>query len=97
MQIKKTAIVGTLESGDVQITIFPCEDGEIHIELESIVKAMFGDAIVETVEKVLEEFEINSAVVQLNDKGALDHVIRSRMQAVICRAAEVEFDWSKEG
>ena len=97
MRLKKTAIAGTLESGDIQITIFPCEDGEIHIELESIVKAMFGDAIIETVNEVLKEFEIDSAVVQLNDKGALDHVIRSRMQAVICRAAEADFDWSKEG
>jgi citrate lyase subunit gamma (acyl carrier protein) len=45
---------------------------------------------------VLEEFGIEEAHVSLNDKGAIDAVIRSRMQAVVCRAGEIQYDWSKE-
>ena len=96
MQLKKTAIVGTLESSDVQITLTPNFDKGIQVEIQSIVKATFGEAILHTVTSVLNEFGIEDALVQVNDKGALDHVIRSRMQAVICRSAEIKFDWSKE-
>ncbi|MCI7795095.1 MAG: hypothetical protein MR528_02175 [Lachnospiraceae bacterium] len=59
-------------------------------------KVMFGDSILETVKKTLEEFEVSDADVEIRDKGALDCVIKSRMQCVICRAAEEHYDWSKE-
>ena len=39
---------------------------------------------------------MNDAVVAVVDKGALDFVIRARMQCAICRAAEVSYDWGKE-
>jgi citrate lyase subunit gamma (acyl carrier protein) len=57
---------------------------------------MFGDAIESTVRKVLEEFGVSDALVDINDKGALDFVIRSRMQCVVCRATEIRYDWGKE-
>lgn len=93
MQLKKPAIVGTTESSDIQITIGPNEGKGIEITLNSIVKTQFGDAILETVNQVLKEFDVQDAEVQIQDKGAFDWVIRARMQAAICRAAEVEFDW----
>lgn len=96
MELKKPAIAGTLESSDVQITLMPNPDGGIEIELQSVVKAMFGGAIRKTVLETLGEFGVKNAQVQINDKGALDHVIKARMQAAICRAAECSFDWSKE-
>ena len=96
MKIKKPAICGTLESSDIQVTIRPNEGGGIEIELESVVKAIFGDAITETVREVLGEFKVKDARVTLVDKGALDCVIRSRMQAAILRACEEKYDWSKE-
>ena len=34
--------------------------------------------------------------VAIHDKGALDFVIRSRMQCAVCRAAEGKYDWGKE-
>jgi citrate lyase subunit gamma (acyl carrier protein) len=95
MELKKTAIVGTLESSDVQITLQPNPKNGIEIELQSIVKAMFGNAIKKTVISVLNEFQINDAYVQINDKGALDHVIRSRMQAAVCFSAEIKYEWER--
>ena len=57
MQIEKAAVAGTLESSDVQITIRPNEGNGIRIELDSVVKTIFGDEIIRTVQEVLNEFE----------------------------------------
>ena len=46
--------------------------------------------------EVLDDFGVEDAEVSLVDKGALDCVIRSRMQAVILRASGEKYDWSKE-
>ncbi|MTI56603.1 citrate lyase acyl carrier protein [Geosporobacter ferrireducens] len=96
MELKKMAVAGSLESSDVQITLIPNSDKGIEIEIQSIVNTIFGKSIYQTIASVLKEFEVENALVQVNDKGALDHVIRSRMQAVICRSAEINYDWCKE-
>lgn len=96
MEIKKPAIAGTLESSDCQIMIRPNGGEGISIDLESDVKMMFGDSILVTAEKILKDFGIIDAYVEIHDKGALDCVIKSRMQCVICRGAEVHYDWSRE-
>ena len=93
MEIKKPAVAGTLESSDCQIVIRP---NGIEIELESDVAVMFGDSIRETVNNTLEEFGVKDAYVEIRDKGALDCVIKARMECVICRGAEEKYDWTKE-
>jgi citrate lyase subunit gamma (acyl carrier protein) len=95
MELKKPAMAGTLESSDVQITLRPNPGQGISINLQSDVKAMFGDAIEETIRTVLAEFGVADALVDVNDKGALDFVIRARTQCAVCRAAEVQYDWGK--
>lgn len=95
MELKKPAMAGTLESSDVQITLRPNPGQGIRINLQSDVKAMFGDAIEATVRKVLEEFDVKDALVDVDDKGALDFAIRARMECAVCRAAEVSFDWGR--
>lgn len=96
MKINKTAICGTLESSDVQITVFPNEGNGIEVELTSVVQAIFGDTILLTVHQVLKEFDIKDVLVKLVDKGALDCVLRARMQAVLLRASGEKYDWSRE-
>ncbi|WP_455552083.1 citrate lyase acyl carrier protein [Desulfovibrio sp.] len=96
LKLKKAAIAGTLESSDVQVSIAPNEEGGRKIELQSVVKIQFGESILATVHRVLDEFDVRDAIVRLNDKGAIDIVIMSRMQAAICRAAEISYDWAKE-
>lgn len=46
--------------------------------------------------EVLADFEIDTAKVTLQDKGALDCVIRARMQAAVLRSLGQKYDWSKE-
>lgn len=96
MKLKATAVAGSPERGDVQITIAPSGENKIEIELKSKVKTIFGEAIWKTVTEVLKELEVESAKVQVDDKGALDPVIRARTQAAVCRAAQCKYDWSKE-
>ena len=97
MELKKPAVAGTLESSDIQITLQPNPGGGIQINLQSDVKALFGDAIEQTIRAVLGEFDVADARVNVVDKGALDFVIRARMQCAVCRAAEIQYDWEKEG
>lgn len=96
MEIKQPAMVGTLESSDIQISVFPNPGKGLEIQLESVVKTQFGDAIIATMANVLESFGITDAVVSAVDRGALDWVIRARMQAACCRATGKEFDWKGE-
>lgn len=96
MEIRKPAVAGTLESSDCQIVIRPNPGNGIDLELESDVKMMFGESILETARKVLAEFDVTDAAVEIRDKGALDCVIKSRMQCAVCRAAETAYDWSRE-
>lgn len=96
LELKRSAIAGSLESSDVQITIEPNPGGGREIQLQSAVKMQFGDSILELVGQILDTFKVKNARVHLNDKGAIDAVITSRMQTAICRAAQVRYDWAKE-
>ena len=95
MELKKLAMAGTLESSDVQIVLRPNPGQGIVIQLQSDVKALFGKAIEATILAVLAEFDVKHALVEVNDKGALDFAIRARMQCAICRAAEISYDWER--
>lgn len=96
MILKTYAVAGTLESSDVQISIGPNPGRGIEIDLESDVKAQFGDAITATVRDVLTEFDVTEASVRLLDKGALDCVIRARLRCAVCRSAQIQYDWTRE-
>lgn len=96
MKLIKPALAGTLESSDIQITIAPNPGQGIQIELESVVKAQFGDAIENTVHQVLQQMDVTEAHVQLVDKGALDCVIRARLQCAICQSAQQPYNWAWE-
>ena len=96
MELKKPAVAGTMESSDIMVMIHPNEETGVEIDIQSDVKATFGDAIEATIREVLADFGVTDAVVAVVDKGALDFVIRARMQCAICRAAEILYDWGKE-
>lgn len=91
MELKKSAIAGTLESSDAQVMIEPSDDG-LSIELNSSVKKQYGQQILETVHDVLAKLEVQNANLVINDQGALDCTIRSRVQTAILRAAELSQD-----
>ena len=83
MEIKKNASAGTLESSDVYVEIEPAED--LNIQLESVVLAQFGQEIDAVVREVLQENGVASANVRVFDRGALECVIRARVETAILR------------
>lgn len=83
-QIIRRANAGTLESSDVFVTLEPHEGG-LEIEIDSVVKNQYGDAIRATVEDVLRDMQVDSARVTIVDRGALDCVIRARVETAVMR------------
>ena len=96
MEIKKSAVVGTLESSDIMITLNPSDAGRIDIQLESSVEKQFGAQIRRVIEDTLTRLGIQSAQVVAVDKGALDCTIQARTITVAYRAAELsEYNWKE--
>lgn len=94
MEIKKTAIAGTLESSDIQVTVSKGNDG-IKINLTSDVKERFGKEIVNTIEEIVNKFGIQNVNIKAVDQGALDCVIKARTITAIQRSlgTSEEPDW----
>ena len=86
MDIKTYASVGSLESNDVYIELEPNADGEVQIDIESIVMQQYGESIREEIQSVLDSFGVTSGTVRANDHGALACVIQARMEAAILRS-----------
>ncbi|MBQ3146763.1 MAG: citrate lyase acyl carrier protein [Oscillospiraceae bacterium] len=84
MEITKCAAAGTMESSDVYVEIEPRETG-LEVELQSVVQAQFGQAIEETVRQVLKDCGVENAKVRVVDRGALECVIRARVETAAMR------------
>lgn len=95
MQINQRSYAGGLESSDLLVEVLPSETNSLEIELTSSVEQQFGELILKVVTDTLNELGVTSATVVINDKGALDCVIRARVQAAVMRASDSsEIDWS---
>ena len=85
MKILRNAVAGTMESSDAVVTIFPSDAG-LQINLTSTVEAQYGASIYKLVKDVLERMDIDSAIVSINDHGALDCTLRARVETAVIRA-----------
>ena len=79
------ATAGTLESSDVFVTIEPGSQG-LDIHIDSVVMKQFGDNILSVTKEVLSEFDVTDAKVTLVDRGALECVLRARVECAVLRA-----------
>ena len=86
MDILKNASAGTMESSDAYVEVAPGTGVQIH--LESVVAQQFGEAIQSVVREVLAELNIENANVRIVDRGALECVIRARVETAILRGKE---------
>jgi citrate lyase subunit gamma (acyl carrier protein) len=55
------------------------------VQLESVVQEQFGEEIRNVVQSVLQENGVEKANVRIVDRGALECVIRARMETAILR------------
>jgi len=82
-EIIRKATAGTMESSDAYVEIEPGKG--VEIQLESVVEAQFGESILSTVKDVLKECGVENARVHIADRGALDCVIRARVETAVMR------------
>ncbi|HOA89187.1 citrate lyase acyl carrier protein [Propioniciclava tarda] len=93
MRIEVDAVAGTLESSDALVRVSPAE--ELRIEVTSTVEAQFGAEIRRTVAEQLDRLGVTEGLISVQDKGALDFVIRARVQGAVLRGAQARPDWRK--
>ena len=93
MKIIRESMAGSLESSDILVRVSPGK-GSLDITMSSIVSAQFGNAIQREVTQTLGKLGVTDAVVSVEDKGALDCVIRARVQAAVARATDATLEWS---
>ena len=86
-EIIKKASAGTMESSDAYVEIEP-GNGNIELSLESVVSEQFGDSIKELAHEVLSLCGVISAILRITDRGALDCVIRARIETAVNRGKE---------
>ena len=86
MKIVRPACAGTLESSDAYVEVTPADQNSI--EIESAVFERFGDEIRASVNEVLAGLAVEGAQVRINDRGALDCVIRARLETALRRGSE---------
>lgn len=87
MTLVQQAQAGTLESSDIMVLIKPLKKGEGRtIEIDSNVKIQYGNSILQTINQMLDHFNIENVHLHVNDKGALTPVIKARIETAIKRA-----------
>lgn len=96
MDIKQTAVAGSLESSDLMITVSPNDEQTITVTLDSSVEKQFGNHIRQLIHQILVNLKVTAAKVEAVDKGALDCTIQARTIAAVHRAAGIDqYDWKE--
>lgn len=91
------AVAGTLESSDALIRIEPlAPELPPEIEITSSVQKQFGDAIRATLAAVLQQHEIRGVAVIVDDEGALDCILRARLETALMRAGALTQGWGEK-
>ena len=85
MDIKKSAVAGTLESSDCMVTVEPGQ-GTVELELESAVIRQYGRQIRKVINETLERLQGTDAKITVIDKGALDCTIKARVECAVYRS-----------
>ncbi|APS29831.1 citrate lyase acyl carrier protein [Pectobacterium brasiliense] len=95
MKIVKESLAGTFESSDLLVKVAPA-DGKLTVVINSEVMKQFGHQIKQVVNDTLKELGVQEGTIIVDDKGALDCVIRARVQSAVLRAADgQQIEWEK--
>ena len=94
MLISKESVAGTVESSDVMVYVAPAASG-VALTLNSSVGKQFDAQLPATVHEVLAQLGVTAVTLKLEDRGALDCVLRARLKAALLRASDEPVDWGK--
>lgn len=76
---------GTANKGDALITLEITKSDGVKIEITSKVLVKYGQSIEKSVKEILAAANLGNARVLIEDNGALDFVIRARLETAIQR------------
>jgi len=94
MELIKTGMAGTVESGDILVEVEKAEAG-VDIQLDSTVMGLYGRRIREVITETVAECGVDGIKIVASDKGALDCTIRARIKTAILRACDSQdFGWA---
>ncbi len=85
--IRAASVGNEKQNADCVITIEP-GNGGIELDFTSTVEIQYGDAMKEAIFDELSKYGITDAKLTVVDRGAIDPVLRARMEAVIKRGME---------
>ena len=95
MELIKTGMAGTVESGDILVEIEQTGASGVEIQLDSTVMGLYGRQIRKVIEETVAECGVDGIKVIASDKGALDCTIRARIKTAILRACDsCEYGWN---
>ena len=83
--VKKASCGNEAQNADCVVTIEPSKKKGITFELTSLVAGQFGKQIEESTYDELKKYGITDAKVSIVDRGAIDPVLRARLEAAIKR------------
>lgn len=84
--MEKTGIAGNTGDkirSDCRIAVTLNDEGGRMVHLNSKVSSMYGDSIYALVSEVLDFYELGNVEVDIQDSGALPHVLAARLEAAI--------------
>ncbi len=87
MDIKKSAVAGTLESSDCMVTV---GRGQVDLDLDSVVIRQYGRQIRKVIYDTLKRLDVNDVKLTVVDKGALDCTIKARVECAIYRSNDIK-------
>ncbi|PKP22629.1 MAG: citrate lyase acyl carrier protein [Bacteroidetes bacterium HGW-Bacteroidetes-21] len=64
------------------------ESGGIDLRIKSKVQIMYGKAIEKLVREIVDFYEVKNAIIEVDDKGALDFTMAARVEAAIRQALD---------
>jgi citrate lyase subunit gamma (acyl carrier protein) len=87
VKILREARAGLDERGDVLVCLSPADKNSgVHIDMDSTLMSLFGDQIRASAVEVIEGYGLKDLKLTIHDQGALDYVIRARIQTAVERA-----------
>lgn len=78
-------IVGSIESGDLLLTISKSTKSENEIIIDSKFIQQFGEEIKSIVTEICKDYKANGVKIEINDQGAIPAVIRARTKTALER------------
>lgn len=84
MVIKQKSMAGTMESSDCLVYVEPAAD--LQVEVSSVVMVQFGAAIKKATLDTLAELGIKQGFIKIQDRGALDCVVKARVETAVRRS-----------